>query len=212
MNIKDYGAGRDDALLRAYQLVKAEGIEALEAEIRMRNITGIHTTLMNKELDIQSEHVKHVLFQMIRIASISILHDRFGFGQERCQRFLKEYEKLAVYLDSGWVKWTDLIETIKDEMKLVIETDKLTGDTMGAAYAHPEPEDIYSEPDMVRDDMWQAMLKTLHFTEEPVTKTRYQICDSNKNPILEYEGWKNKIQMYDVLSGIEIARDLLGWK
>lgn len=212
MNIKDYGAGRDDALLRAYQLVKAEGIEALEAEIRMRNITGIHTTLMNKELDACTEHIKHVLFQTIRIASISILHDRFGFGQERCQRFLKEYEKLAVYLDSGWVKWTDLIETIKDEMKLVIETDKLTGDTMGAAYAHPEPEDIYSEPDMVRDDMWQAMLKTLHFTEEPVTKTRYQICDSNKNPILEYEGWKNKIQMYDVLSGIEIARDLLGWK
>ena len=41
MNIKDYGAGRDDALLRAYQLVKAEGIEALEKEIRMRNITGI---------------------------------------------------------------------------------------------------------------------------------------------------------------------------
>lgn len=132
MNIKDYGAGRDDALLRAYQLVKSEGIEALEKEIRMRNITGIHTTLMNKELDACTEHIKHVLFQTIRIASISILHDRFGFGQNRCQKFLKEYEKLAVYLDSGWVKWADLISTIQDDMKLVIETDKLTGETMGA--------------------------------------------------------------------------------
>lgn len=212
MNIKDYGAGRDDALLRAYQLVKAEGIEALEAEIRMRNITGIHTTLMNKELDACTEHIKHVLFQTIRIASISILHDRFGFGQERCQRFLKEYEKLAVYLDSGWVKWADLITTIKDDMKLVIETDKLTGETMGSAYAHPEPEELYSENDMIRADAWNAMLKSLHFTEEPVTKTRYRIFDHNHEPILEYEGQYNKIQMYDVLSGIEIARDLLGWK
>jgi hypothetical protein len=65
---------------------------------------------------------------------------------------------------------------------------------------------------MVRDDMWQAMLKSLHFTEEPVTKTRYGIFDHNHELILEYEGQYNKIQMYDVLSGIEIARDLLGWK
>lgn len=46
----DYITGREDGLLMALEIVKNEGIEALEKEIEFRNITGIRTALAKKIL------------------------------------------------------------------------------------------------------------------------------------------------------------------
>lgn len=46
----DYITGREDGLLMALEIVKNEGVEALEKEIEFRNITGIRTALAKKIL------------------------------------------------------------------------------------------------------------------------------------------------------------------
>lgn len=46
----DYITGREDGLLMALEIVKNEGVEALEKEIEFRNITGIRTALAKKTL------------------------------------------------------------------------------------------------------------------------------------------------------------------
>ena len=49
--INDYMTGREDGLLMALDIVKKGGIEALEKEVRFRNVTGIRTALAKKDLD-----------------------------------------------------------------------------------------------------------------------------------------------------------------
>ena len=46
----DYITGREDGLLMALEIVKNEGVEALEKEIKFRNVTGIRTALAKKTL------------------------------------------------------------------------------------------------------------------------------------------------------------------
>ena len=44
----DYITGREDGLLMALEIVKNEGVEALEKEIKFRNVTGMRTALAKK--------------------------------------------------------------------------------------------------------------------------------------------------------------------
>ena len=46
----DYITGQEDGLLMALEIVKNEGVEALEKEIKFRNVTGIRTALAKKTL------------------------------------------------------------------------------------------------------------------------------------------------------------------
>lgn len=55
----DYITGREDGLLMALEIVKNEGIEALEKEIEFRNITGIRTALAKKILTEQQSRSKN---------------------------------------------------------------------------------------------------------------------------------------------------------
>ena len=210
--LKEYRRGRIDGLLMALTIVRDGGIEALVKEIETRGKMGINTALCMKELDVASNTIKNVAVETIRIACVSILHDKFGFGQTRCQRFVNAFDKLAEYLDKGWIVWMDLIDQIKKDLKLDMPDTWLEKDGIGGAYAHPDPEDLYEEPDLISEEMWKAMLKSLKFSEKQIAKDRYQIFDNHDIPILQYEGIYNKIQVYDVLNGIQIARDHLGWK
>ena len=47
----DYITGREDGLLMALEIVKNEGVEALEKEIEFRNVTGIRTALAKKDIN-----------------------------------------------------------------------------------------------------------------------------------------------------------------
>lgn len=45
-------------MLRAYQLVKQDGVEALEKELRFRNITRINGPMLAKEIDTGIDQIK----------------------------------------------------------------------------------------------------------------------------------------------------------
>lgn len=76
---REYGIGREDGLSLAYRIVREGGIEALEKELKFRNVTGIHTSLAAKDLNKASEKIKEMtldtftilelLFYMMNLAS-----------------------------------------------------------------------------------------------------------------------------------------------
>lgn len=86
--MREYERGREDGLDLALRIVRQGGIEALEKEVRFRNITGVHTSLAVKDLDKASEQIKAMTLDTFTILSIAVLHDYFGFGQIRCQRYM----------------------------------------------------------------------------------------------------------------------------
>lgn len=199
-----YDTGRLDGMLLALRIAKADGIETLEKECKMRGAWQINVTMASKDLDKATDQIKHISYQTILIASLSVLHDRFGFGRIRCQRFVDGFAKLTTYLDHGWLYWYDLIEELRRQMDLRMDVSAVTADSMGRVYRHPEPADVYADIDFVDEDEWKGILNRLRFSEEDGTGW---ILDENGDRIIHYDGNFEKIQAYDTLFGMELAKD-----
>lgn len=207
--IRDYQAGREDGLDLALRIVKEGGIESLEKEVRFRGISGIHTSMARKELNDATQKMKDITYQTLTVAWLSVLHDTFGFGQKRCQRAYDNLMKLTVYLNHGWLYWYDIVLELKDKMKLTINIDEINEKNFGRTYRHPAPEDIYDETELVDHEEWKNMLLRLGLKEEKDGKATW-ILDENGKPWIHFEGEYGKIQAYDTLYGIELAKDHWG--
>lgn len=119
--MREYERGREDGLLLAHKIVKEGGIEALDKEIRFRGCTGIRTSLACKDLDKASEKIKEMTMDTFTIMGIAALHDEFGFGQKRCQKWMDKFAEGANYLEEGLATWQDYIQSIKEELNLTLE-------------------------------------------------------------------------------------------
>lgn len=114
--INDYMTGREDGLLMALDIVKKDGIEALEKEIQFRNVTGIRMPLAKKDLDKATIKIKEQLLDTVTVLAVATLHDEFGFGGTRCQRFIKRFNTKAECLADDMASWDDYIQMIRKEL------------------------------------------------------------------------------------------------
>lgn len=77
----------------ALDLVKEEGIEALERDIKLRKAYPVPHTISAKEYDeiirVLGQGSKNTIFALIYI----ILHEDFGFGLERMNKFYDGFER-----------------------------------------------------------------------------------------------------------------------
>lgn len=119
--IREYERGREDGLSLGLRIVREGGLEALENEIRFRNISGIHTSLAAKDLDKASEKIKEMTLDTFTIIGIAALHDAFGFGEKRCQRWMDKVMEGADYLVDGLATWEDYINSIKERLNLDLQ-------------------------------------------------------------------------------------------
>lgn len=126
--MREYERGREDGLLLALKITEQDGIDGLRKEVKFRGATGIHTSLASKDLDKAADQIKRITRDCFIILSVAALHDTFGFGQARVQRFINKFNEGADYLDQGLATWQDYIDGIKEQLKLTLEiTD---GDTL----------------------------------------------------------------------------------
>lgn len=116
--MREYERGREDGLDLALRIVREGGLEALEREVRFRGVTGIHTSLATKDLAKASQQIKEMTLDTFTILGIASLHDEFGFGQQRCQRFISKMEEGADYLINDLATWKDYTEEIKKRLKI----------------------------------------------------------------------------------------------
>ena len=114
--MREYERGREDGLDLARRITREGGLEALEKECRFRGVTGIHTSLARKDLDKASEKIKQLVSECCVIMAIAVLHDEFGFGQKRCQKFMVGMDKASDYIDQGLAEWIDYVQAIKEEL------------------------------------------------------------------------------------------------
>lgn len=114
--MREYERGREDGLDLARRITREGGLESLEKECRFRGVTGIHTSLARKDLDKASEKIKQLVSECCVIMAIAVLHDEFGFGQKRCQKFMAGMDKVSDYIDQGLAEWIDYVQAIKEEL------------------------------------------------------------------------------------------------
>lgn len=111
-----YMAGREDGLKLALDIVKQGGAEALEKEIRFRNITGIHTHLAQKELEKATMKIKEMTIDTFTVLAVAAVRDEFEFGPKRCKRIIENMNRKAECLMDDMVTWKEMTDTIKEEL------------------------------------------------------------------------------------------------
>lgn len=115
MNIKDYMNGQNAGIEYAARIAKEDGIDALVQEAKFRQKTVIPVSVERKLCDDAIERIKMNTIDTIRILSLAVLRDEFGFGKDRLKRFVDRFEMKAECLCEEYVNWEDLIENIKEE-------------------------------------------------------------------------------------------------
>lgn len=112
---------RSEGMAYALRIAREKGIEELEKEIKFRNLTGISLNLSRKDLNQASEKIKEMTMDTFTILTVAVLHDEFGFGEKRCQRFIDRMNQKADCLIDDFCTWDDYIRTIKDELNLNLQ-------------------------------------------------------------------------------------------
>ena len=119
--MREYERGREDGLLLAQRIVREGGTEALDKEIKFRGCTGVHTSLASKDLDVASQKIKEMALDVFLVLGIAALHDCFGFGQKRCQRWKDKIDEGADIILDDMATWKDYTDSIKEELNLDLE-------------------------------------------------------------------------------------------
>lgn len=115
--LEGYEAGLD----RALRIVREQGIQGLEDEIKFRNITGIHTNMPKQDVNNLVQEVKDKVVTAYTILAMASLHDNFDFGYIRCRRWWEGVEKGAEYLCKDLATWDDYTKAIADTLGFDIE-------------------------------------------------------------------------------------------
>ena len=118
-------------MLRAYQLAKEDGIEALEKELKFRNVAQVNAPLLAKELDKGLDDTKRYILHTVTTMTMGVLYSEFGFGKKRIERFKTVFAEATKPLEEGIVTWADigwnLRELIGVDVELLDDLDKNTG-------------------------------------------------------------------------------------
>lgn len=118
-------------MLRAYKLAKDDGIEALEKELRFRNITKVNGPMLAKELDGNLDDLKAYILHTVTTMAVGVLYSEFGFGKTRLDRFSDAFAEATKGLEDGIVTWADICYNIEDltgyRSNLINDLDEKTG-------------------------------------------------------------------------------------
>ena len=109
---------RREGMSYALKYVKENGIEALENEFKRRGAYNIPIRISDKDLKVFTDNAKMMLLDTVLILASMTLHDEFGFGKDRLQRFVKRFNFKAECIGDDYTTWQDQINILKEECGL----------------------------------------------------------------------------------------------
>lgn len=107
---------RLDGMEYALRKIKENGIEAFEKEYRMRNQYGIAFHSPKAE---EAEYRLHAV-RCLMTMMLYTLHDRYGFGKERCAEVMRLFNARIADVAEGFVGWTEIAEQMEKEMDIKV--------------------------------------------------------------------------------------------
>ena len=115
---------RREGIAQALRVAKEKGIEGLETELKMRNITGLPCAVSKKAIDECLQRIKFNTIDTITIMAVYVLHCKFGFGKVRLDRFIKEFNFQTECLVEDYCTWDDLREEMRRECGIELSIRK----------------------------------------------------------------------------------------
>ena len=102
----------------ALKVAKEKGIDGLEEELKRRKAYNIPVRIGDKELQAFTDNAKNMMLDTILILASVTLHDEFGFGHDRLNRFKERFNFKAECIGDSFTDWQDQIEILKEECGL----------------------------------------------------------------------------------------------
>lgn len=114
---------RNDGIVFALAIVQKYGIDGLKEEVKRRGLQSYSLNVPQKELDKVKQDVSGQVLRYILAVGCLKLHDLFGFGRDRCMRWLNAMDTFAECQgDARYeVDFDDVIQALHDELKIEIE-------------------------------------------------------------------------------------------
>ena len=113
--------------IAAFQKVKADGLDALERDIKKRNILKADLNVTEKDMDEIFNELSRNLYNNTLTAVAWTLHDIYGFGKKRIIDFKKAFDKIVEatldldYLGGHYVKLEDFALELNERYNLGID-------------------------------------------------------------------------------------------
>ena len=114
---------RQEGMAQAYRIAQTRGIDGLKKEIEIRKLTGIPVGISPSALEESIRRIKENTIDTVNILTAMTLHDEFGFGASRIERFRKRFDFKEKY-----VTWLEMINTLKEETGVTFEIRKNEAD------------------------------------------------------------------------------------
>ena len=102
----------------ALKVEKEKGIDGLEEELKRRKAYNIPVRIGDKELQAFTDNAKNKMLDTILILASVTLHDEFGFGHDRLNRFKERFNFKAECIGDSFTDWQDQIAILKEECGL----------------------------------------------------------------------------------------------
>ena len=109
---------RREGMAYALKVAKEKGIDGLEEELKRRKAYNIPVRIGNKELQAFTDNAKNMMLDTILILASVTLHDEFGFGHDRLNRFKERFNFKAECIGDSFTDWQDQIDILKEEYGL----------------------------------------------------------------------------------------------
>lgn len=124
MKTDAYLTGFNDGIDFANRTVKSKGVDELEREAKFRNSTGIKVPVSYIIIDQAAEKIKLQTIDTMLIMICSVLHDEFGYGHKRLERFKRRFNEKTDLLIRDYVDWQMLIDILKEETGIELSIRK----------------------------------------------------------------------------------------
>lgn len=121
---------RREGIVYAYNLVKNKGIEALELDIKNRNITDCPVGISEKDMNAFVENVRMNVVDTFLIMNCVVLQDEFDFGKKRIERFIARFNSKAEVLSDNYASWDDYREQLSRELKIDLSIQENKNDVV----------------------------------------------------------------------------------
>lgn len=118
-------------LVKAQDIVKTEGAEALDQYILYRGLTRAPINVTQKQMDDFIRMLGENLFTTVKTVSLVALKDEFGFGTKRMRKFEEKFKKLTMdacdmdWIGSHYVTMTDYAEYLQKENGIEVKPEVL---------------------------------------------------------------------------------------
>lgn len=112
---------RFDTMTRFRDMLKKDGAEKTLETIERYIGNGYLLQISPADYTRYENQVKNNVLDTVLIASLLVLHDKFGFGTERLNRFKKAFNTQAECLADDFVKWNDIQNILLDECNIETE-------------------------------------------------------------------------------------------